>query len=279
MIKALVQKALASVGYELRRKRVETPAVPRASVEGALAQVKALGWQPATVIDVGAAYGTFSKTCHSFFPGARLLLIEPLEEYRASLETVCSEIPAAILEQVACGATDGTVTLHVHKDWEGSSLYHESEGDRVDGSPRTVPLRRLDALCAKHKLTGPILLKVDTQSAELDVLAGGENTLAQADYVVLEVSLFKFFIGGPEFFGVLAFMKERGWVMYDYVWTVYRLVDNALAQMDLVFVKENGQFRHHHLFALPEQRAAQDAWFEQRQQTRSLPTRTNSEVV
>jgi hypothetical protein len=51
-------------------------------------------------------------------------------------------------------------------------------------------------------------------------------------------------------------MKERGFVTYDLVEGHNRPLDNALAQKDVFFVKENGLFRESHNWATREQRRA-----------------------
>jgi hypothetical protein len=132
----------------------------------------------------------------------------------------------------------------------------------VDGVERSVPLRTLDALCAEHRLPAPNLLKVDVQGAELEVLAGGRQVLSQAEYAILELSLFRSFVGGPQLHDVVAFMREMGFVAYDILELLYRLVDGALGQIDMAFVKDEGVFRTTHAYATLEQRAAQDRAFQ-----------------
>ncbi|MDH4236726.1 MAG: hypothetical protein OEV17_05715, partial [Nitrospira sp.] len=56
------------------------------------------GIVPATVIDVGAAIGSFTRTCWEVFPEAQYLLVEPLDEYMPSLRKVVHEIPRATYE-------------------------------------------------------------------------------------------------------------------------------------------------------------------------------------
>jgi hypothetical protein len=59
----------------------------------------------------------------------------------------------------------------------------------------------------------------------------------------------------------MVFMKERGFVLYDMLGYSYRLLDGAMSQVDLVFVKENGMFRKNHSYATREQREAQNKMF------------------
>ena len=48
----------------------------RASLE----KTRAQGFSPTTVIDVGASNGQWTRECRQIFPGARYLLVDPLEE-------------------------------------------------------------------------------------------------------------------------------------------------------------------------------------------------------
>jgi FkbM family methyltransferase len=228
-------------------------------MSGVLRQARAAGLAPATVIDVGAAYGQFSVACHQVFPAAKFVLVEALDDYAPALKSVAERLPDATIVAAAAASRDGEITINVHSDLVGSSLYLEDEDSSVNGVPRTVPSVALDTLLADHALPVPLLIKIDVQGAELDVLAGAPEALAQADYVILEVSLFEFFRGGPQFHDVVAFMKSRGFVAYDVFGHQYRPLDGALSQVDIVFVPEAGSLREHHFYATRDQREQQDA--------------------
>ena len=152
------------------------------------------------------------------------------------------------------GAQAGNITINVHPQLYGSSTLNESEGSLADGVPREIPLVVLDDVCREKNLKAPYLLKVDVQGAELNVLDGCRKLLEDTEAVILEVSLFQFFVGGPQLYDVVSYMKERGFVTYDIFGGYIRPLDGALAQVDMVFVKENGQFRKSNFFATPEQR-------------------------
>jgi FkbM family methyltransferase len=207
---------------------------------------------------VGAAFGDFTLTCTRFFPDASYLLVEPLEEYRPFLEAAIRERPKMSLAMVAAGHTNGIAIINVHRDWLGSSMLSESEGPAVDGFPRTVPVHSLDHLQSRYSVPRPVLLKLDVQGGELEVLHGAQCLLTAVDYVWIEVSLLPFFIGGPELHDIVAYMRSHGFVAYDFGNLNYRLLDGALAQADLAFVRADGAFRRRHVYASPAQRAAQD---------------------
>lgn len=256
-----MKSALGGLGLEVRRVRRRSHPPDRATLAGGLRQARGVGWTPATCVDVGAAFGHFTREVAAIFPGADYLLVEPLVEYRPFLEAVTARLPRARYAPVAAAARPGEATLNVHADLVGSSLLRETEGAATDGVARTVPARPLDDLCRAHDLRGPYLLKADVQGAELEVLEGAQAVLGDADYVLLEVSFFRFFVGGPDVADVVAFMRARGFVAYDVFHPMYRPLDGALSQLDLAFVKEAGVFRRQHVYATPEQRRAQDARF------------------
>jgi FkbM family methyltransferase len=258
-----MKSALARAGLEVRRARGDRPSAAhdRTSLAGSLRQVKALGWAPAACIDLGAAFGHFTQACAAIFPDADYLLVEPLDEYRPFLEAVTAGLPRARYVAVAAAASNGDVTLNVHADLVGSSLLRETEGAATDGVARVLPARTVDELCRTHKLRGPYIVKIDVQGAELTVLEGARDVLRETEYVLLEVSLFRFFVGGPEVADVIAFMREAGFVAYDLFHPIYRPLDDALSQFDLAFVKAAGRFRQHHVYATPDQRSEQNARF------------------
>jgi FkbM family methyltransferase len=261
--KKLIGAIAGSLGYEIRRRRPANSQarskVWRGSLQGILAQLASTGWDPVTLFDVGAAFGDFSRSCSALFPGAHYVLIEPLKEFVPAIEAVASTIERSTYVPAAAGGQEGSLPIYVHADLWGSSTYRETEGVHVDGVERTVSVRTLDSLCREHRLPGPYLIKVDVQGAELDVIAGARQALGQTEVLILETSLFRSYVGGPQFCDVVVQMKDLGFVVYDIFGAMYRPLDGALAQVDLVLVKEEGRFRRQHIYATPEQRAAYNA--------------------
>ena len=207
---------------------------------------------PKVVIDIGAASGT--PELYGAFPAAYHLLIEPLREFENSLRDVLRQIEGDYVLAVASDQ-EGFATLNVHsRDLDSSSLFHEAEGAYADGAPREVAAVTIDGLVSQRALQGPFLLKADVQGAELKVLDGAAETLKQTEAVILEVLLFGILVGCPQLPEVIAYMKTKGFVPYDIFGYLYRPRDNALSQVDIVFVREDGMFRREHGYATEEQR-------------------------
>jgi FkbM family methyltransferase len=180
--------------------------------ERGVAATEAVGFAPATIIDVGVATQTVGL--YEEFPNGPLLLIEPVSEYEPILKKIANERNAQYV-LAAAGEKNGTAILNVHDQKFGSSLLREVEGESVDGMPREVPMVTIDDLCDVRNLRGPYLLKVDVQGAELRVLSGARRTLEQTEAVILETAVLGTMLGGPEAWDVIAWIKQAGFVVYD----------------------------------------------------------------
>jgi FkbM family methyltransferase len=245
LLKKLAYQTFKSVGLDIPRPGMRT------TLAGVLDHLLKLDFKPQTVIDVGVAYGTFEL--YEKFPEASHLLVEPLSEFEGVLQDICRKYRAQYVV-AAAGDKPGKLVINVHPELEGTSLFKESEGSRADGVPRDIPVVTLDDVCGEKNFQGPYMIKVDVQGAELQVLEGAKQILKETEVILLEVSLFQFMVNGPQLYEVVSYMKERGFVVYDIFGGHNRPLDGALAQIDMAFVKENGQFRKEHFYATPEQR-------------------------
>jgi FkbM family methyltransferase len=206
------------------------------------------GFTPRTVIDVGVADGTFE--IYDAFPKATYLLIEPMEEFLPALQWISSNYDAQYV-LAAAGSENRTATIFFDDgiaEMHGASLISASEGKNRNS--RDVSIRRLDSIVQEKKLSGPYLLKIDTQGTELEVLSGANAILAETEVIVLETSFFKF-LGRDEplFNEVIHFMEGLGFSPYDFFGGLNRPLDGALGQIDVAFVKIDGLFRSDHRFS------------------------------
>jgi FkbM family methyltransferase len=245
-----------SAGEQLLAPPAEFGAPPaRMSIEALYQHVSRLGLVPGCVIDIGAAYGDFTRMAARIAPDAEFLMFEPLAEYQASLNRVVEEVPRTYLVMAAAAEARGSMTINVHGDLMGSSLMYEwEEASDVNGVPRDVAVTTVDAEIANLGWPEDIWLKIDVQGAELKVLAGAEETLRRTQLLVVETTLFNTFGGGPLAGDIVTYMAERGFVLYDIAGFLYRPLDGALMQLDLAFVPKDSPLRRHHAFATPEQR-------------------------
>ena len=70
-------------------------------------------------------------------------------------------------------------------------------------------------------------------------LRGASKIMHAFECVLLEVSLIEINVGVPLLHDVVAYMKSLGYVAYDVLEIYRRPLDNALNQMDILFVREH----------------------------------------
>lgn len=199
-----------------------------------LEALRAQGYVPRTMLDIGAHVGTFTREFLNVFPECVPTLIEPNPFCGADLSKLSFEQHA-----VAASAEPGQAELFLTKEWlqsTGASLYRENTAffrDDVVVKHR-VEKARLDDLFQGRRFD---FVKIDTQGSELDVLLGGPVVLRQADFILVEVSLVEYNIGGARAEAVFAKLAELGFHCTE-VTEFHRLggVHNGnLIQMDFLF--------------------------------------------
>jgi FkbM family methyltransferase len=201
--------------------------------------VKRLGFEPRTVIDIGIADGT--PAIYKAYPKAKYYLVEPLEEFKPVLERLKLKLDAEVFH-AAAGRSNGETEFHVHDDLSGSSLFLQAEGERLDGTRRRVPLIRLDSILPPT-ISRPSLVKIDTQGAELAILEGLGSRIDDIDMYIIETSLLALRLEAPIFADVVSYFDQQGFSVYDILEGHVRFLDQALAQVDLVFVKKDSPLR------------------------------------
>ncbi len=204
--------------------------------------LKSLDFKPSYCIDIGAASGT--QIIYEAFPDACHIAFEPLPEFHDDLEKALAPYKHEI-HHCALMAKPGEDTLLRHPDRYGSSMMHRRRKNYQNLIPVTIDT--LDAKVGAERVSGDVLIKIDCQGADLFVLRGGRKTLSKASVVIVEASLFRFWGDHhPDFFEIIRFMHNHGFALYDILDGLYRPYDDALGQLDLAFVKEDGPFRKAH---------------------------------
>ena len=210
---------------------------PRLSWRQSLAVLQQHGFRPETVFDIGVGFGTYGL--YHLFPDAFYHLVEPTPESLPYMHKLARRLRCEI-HALALGDRDGEAMLEVRSDIQGSTLLEEV-GQRDFLRVESVPLRRFDSLFTEVKR--PALCKIDVQGAELMVLEGMTRRLADIDALIVETSTIATVKGGAEVHGVVRFMHDHGLVVADILGLKRRPLDQATAQLDLLFVPDQSPLR------------------------------------
>lgn len=201
-----------------------------------LLRLREAGFRCCFAVDGGAADGGWTREFHHVFPESAVLCVEPRDDCQAKLRAAVASLQHATVVQTVLGAEEGIVQLHEHADQ--SSILNNS-ADREFGRVVQRPITTLDKLLSTHGLPSPDLIKLDLQGAELICLRGATESLRHAEVVILEVSFIPFYAGNPLIADVMSFMSAHNFRCYDIAGLWRRPLDNALAQGDFFFVRND----------------------------------------
>lgn len=192
------------------------------------------------VIDVGAYHGEWTKTVSRLLPGVPFLMIEALPNKMGCLNRVARQTHRAAVE-IALLSNEAGKEVTFYERETGSSMYQENTDTAYKTTKRWTDT--LDQVMPCHPQLVPVyFLKLDVQGAELDVLAGGLQTLKDCAFVQLEVAIEEYNKGAPGFDEVTAFMRDAGFVIYDVV-NHLRSPKHKLLQLDILFARTASSFR------------------------------------
>jgi FkbM family methyltransferase len=225
----------------LRRYKRPREVRPNRTFEQFFEHCKSLDFVPKTVIDVGAADGTPSIL--QAFPNAYHILIEPLTEFAPALQSLLRNHRGEFHNCAAMDTSDTTTILR-SDDRYGSSLMHRID-DAEDKRLHTTETKTIDEIIAGRPLEQPLLIKTDCQGGDFSAVKGAKQTMKKTDMLIMEVSLFRFWgEHHPLPLEIMNYLdSEHGFVLYDILDGLFRPYDNALGQVDFVFVPEDHELR------------------------------------
>ena len=230
---------MISLPARLKRaaSRLLHPPQAFSSEEAAYRRLAEKGWQPAGIIDVGAYEGAWTRMIRGIFPSVPVLMVEAQKAKAARLEALCSELGSVSLASAVLGAEAGKEVTFYEME-TGSSYFPERSN--APRSATTYVTRTLDEVAAS--LEGPLFLKIDVQGAELEVLAGGADTLGRSEVVQLEIPFVSYNEGAPTLLDVMRFMNDHDFIPVD-VSGFSRPNGIELVQADFLFVRRGSPLR------------------------------------
>lgn len=188
--------------------------------------------------DIGANIGVYTRALRQWFKAGPIVAVEPMEENFVLLE---QNVRLGSLDRVQClrlalSDQEGTESLQIDDVTSGTAVLDSisggapSAGRRSVGLPsRTEQVRvaRLDDLVRHGGLPAPAFMKIDTEGAEVRVLAGAEQILREHP-VRMAIALH----GPDKAAGTIEILARFGYVCYGRVsqsqgneWRELRLAD------------------------------------------------------
>jgi FkbM family methyltransferase len=233
LLKSVLRGFFSRLGYTLQKKNPSViTADSQSSMAEGLKRMKTLGISPATIIDIGAAQGTWTEKALAYWPASNYILVEPLMEQQATLQELKRLHPNIDFHLAVAGETAGETWLNISDDLDGSGVYgFESP------NTRKVPVLRIDDIC--KDLSGDFLIKLDTHGYEVPILKGASSALQRTSLLIIEV--YGFYISPTclLFNQLSSYLEDLGFRLIDIVDTMRRPGDKAFWQADAFFIRKD----------------------------------------
>jgi FkbM family methyltransferase len=201
--------------------------------------IKNLGFNPTHIVDIGANRGTWTRNALQYFPDAYYSLFEPQAYLTASFTDLLKN-PKIKFHAKGVGANSGMMDLTTSERDDSFSFSFTPEQAQARGRKQVkAPVVALDEFLPTLGLPTPDLVKIDAEGWDLEVIKGAENTLRNAQVVLMEAAVMS-----KSFTNSLAktiqAMAESGFCVFDITDLNRTQKHNALALVEIAFVKAGG---------------------------------------
>lgn len=188
--------------------------------------------KPASILDIGANVGDFTKECKLTFPTAEYLLIEGNPACEPYLKNLGHTYFIGLLSD-----EPKTVKFYINKNnliSTGNSIYRENTEHFSD---ENIIIEELQTTTLDSVVDGKVydLIKIDVQGSELDVLRGGVTTVQEAKAIILELSLIEYNKNSASYEDVTQYMESIGYVPMEKLYEHFDGQGN-LIQLDVLFL-------------------------------------------
>jgi FkbM family methyltransferase len=208
-----------------------------------------IGAAPSVVYDIGASNGMWSAIVGDGLPPAEHHLFEPLWDHPSYSDLLRKNLdahPRWTLHRVALAETNGIATMRIDRDATGSTILDMGE---MPWDRRVVAQYRLDDYVAQNKLPLPNAVKMDTQASEHLILAGGRQTISNADILVVETWFYRGYGPSAPLLGdIVGLAESMGFFVLE-LGGYYRDEEGRMQSVDIFFAKPPIAKRLHRLGA------------------------------
>jgi len=199
-----------------------------------------LGFEPRTILDIGAQVGDFYRESKEVWPDSQIMMIEATQECEPYLKDTGGNYLIAVLSD-----EKKTIPFYKTKLAEtntGNSVYREltsaySDDNLIVEDRETTTLDELyDGYTTIFDL-----VKLDTQGSEIDIMNGGSRLLKNTAVVILEVSHVEYNEKAPLVDEVKEYMESIGFVYNMEIGRSYSndfQTKDGIIQRDYVFVNK-----------------------------------------
>jgi len=198
-----------------------------------------------TVLDVGANIGQYALWLRECGYRHRIISFEPLSEAYSHLLINSKNDPNWIIApRMAIGNEEGKKSINISGNSVSSSIL-KMTNTHIKGAPESVYIsseevyiNKLDNIWGTFlKNKNNIFIKIDVQGYELQVLEGAINILPKIKGVQIELSLVPLYENQLLFLGMLDYITNLGFELWDISPGFRDIQSGKLLQFDGIFFR------------------------------------------
>lgn len=246
MIKRMINWAKIKLyGSDLSRM-ISLNKIPDQQVS--LERLKKNGFKPALIFDIGAYKGEFTAVCLGIWELTEVHLFEGLPEKIGFLKSKFGN-QKVIVNECLVGDQDIDKVQFYADETASSVLYSEEIYTKKILVNQSMCC--LDTYIKKNGNRIPDLLKIDTQGFEYSILKGCESYLSRIPVLLIECNFLEIYQNVKLAGELIQYLGSFGFVIYDVCEIHRRPLDNALVQMDFIFLRHDSVLRQDKRWDLP----------------------------
>lgn len=168
-----------------------------ASHKAYLYGLRAGGFEPQVIYDIGSSLLHWAKVAREIWPNATIILFDAFEEAEFLYQSQGYSYHICMLSNI-----DGVQKKFYQNDFfpGGNSYYREIAHNGKFFPEDSFLVKKaciLDKIVFDRDIPLPDLIKIDTQGSELDIMRGGLNTLMHAEHLIVEMQHERYNEGAP----------------------------------------------------------------------------------
>ena len=170
--------------------------------------MKAKGFRPKVIFDIGACVLHWTKWARKVFPEAEYYMFDAWDALGPFYEARGEKYHLGVL-----GSEDHKEIpfyQNAEAPW-GNSIYKENSKTFGDEHMIQKVMRTLDSVVQEKGWPRPDLVKIDVQGAEMDIIKGALETFRDAKYLIVEMQHVDYNKGAPKFDVVGSWLEGQGW--------------------------------------------------------------------